>query len=293
MDRRDEAGTARNDKVVNCLYQNRNALFRLVGFPWAGGGSNYFAKWGQGIPNSVEVHAIRLAGRESRLEDPFPSDIYQMVDEIAYALLRVLQGENFAFFGHRYLTSVLKDIWGSFFRHKSMVNVVLCVLWDACLCFGYTASPLLERTIDSLWLYIGSYATFMTVLHLKEKYMLEPVHLFVSGISAPHSKARLCFSEDLSEEQITCLLEDSGGTPADFVDDKPFLQQFPKLVTDSCIASNHILAWENVTSGSFDIRVLPGCHFYLLEPSTEIFIKNYITKSLEVSVLHCCWIFSL
>ncbi|XP_057399754.1 meiosis expressed gene 1 protein homolog isoform X2 [Balaenoptera acutorostrata] len=48
-------------------------------------------------------HAIRLAGRESRLEDPFPSDIYQMVDEIACALLLVLQGENFAFFGHRQL----------------------------------------------------------------------------------------------------------------------------------------------------------------------------------------------
>ncbi|TEA34545.1 hypothetical protein DBR06_SOUSAS14510026, partial [Sousa chinensis] len=204
-------------------------------------------------------HAIRLAGRESWLEDPFPSDIYQMVDEIACALLPVLQGENFAFFGHS----------------------------------------------------IGSYVTFMPVLHLKEKYKLEPVHLFVSGIS----KARLCFSEDLSEEQITCLLKDLGGTPVDFVDDKAFLQPFPKLVTDSPIVSNSIFdtpseavlscestcitvsedtpadleAWEDVTSGSFDIRALPGCHFYLLEPSNEIFIKSYITKSLEVSMLHCCW----
>ncbi|XP_043337263.1 S-acyl fatty acid synthase thioesterase, medium chain-like [Cervus canadensis] len=54
MESRDKAETIRNEKVVNCLYQNRNALFRLVCFPWGGGGSNFFAKWGQDIPNSVE-----------------------------------------------------------------------------------------------------------------------------------------------------------------------------------------------------------------------------------------------
>ncbi|KAB0384241.1 hypothetical protein FD755_006158, partial [Muntiacus reevesi] len=95
-----------NEKVVNCLYQNCNAIFRLVCFPWGGGGSTFFAKWGQDIPNSMEVHAIRLAGRESRLDELFASDMHQVVDEIACALLPIIQGENFAFFGHRYLTSV-------------------------------------------------------------------------------------------------------------------------------------------------------------------------------------------
>ncbi|KAG5201425.1 hypothetical protein JEQ12_004188 [Ovis aries] len=104
----------RNEKVVNCLHQNLNALFRLVCFPWGRGGSTYFAKWGQDIPNFVEGRSrlpqqfsdpfkqcmpCGLLG-ESRFEEHFASDMHQVVDEIACALLPIIQGENFTFFGH-------------------------------------------------------------------------------------------------------------------------------------------------------------------------------------------------
>lgn len=50
------------------------------------------------------VHAIRLAGRESRIQEPFAQDIQQVVEEIAQALLPILQDKPFAFLGHRYFT---------------------------------------------------------------------------------------------------------------------------------------------------------------------------------------------
>ncbi|KAM6216204.1 S-acyl fatty acid synthase thioesterase, medium chain [Rhynchocyon petersi] len=167
-------GKARNDKVVNCLFQNPNAIFRLICFPWAGAGSIYFARWGKKIHDSIEVYSIRLAGRESRHEEPFASDIRHVAEEIACALLPVLQDKPFAFFGHS----------------------------------------------------MGSYIAFMTALQLKEKHEPQPMHLFVS-------------------------------------------------------------AWKDTTSGNVDIHRLPGNHFYLLEPSNETFIKNYITKCLELSTLSC------
>lgn len=49
----------------------------------------------------------------------------------------------------------------------------------------------------------------------------------------------------------------------------------------------YFLGWEDITSGKVDSHMLPGDHFYLLEPNNENFIKNYITKCLEVSLLAC------
>ena len=58
------------------------------------------------------------------------------------------------------------------------------------------------------------------------------------------------------------------------------------MVASSVIKYNSVFsAWKDVTSGSFDSFVLPGNHFYLMEPSNTSFIKNYITKALEISLL--------
>lgn len=45
---------SRNTDVINCLYQIPNAIFKLICFPWAGGGSIHFAKWGQMNPELLE-----------------------------------------------------------------------------------------------------------------------------------------------------------------------------------------------------------------------------------------------
>ncbi|XP_037703451.1 S-acyl fatty acid synthase thioesterase, medium chain [Choloepus didactylus] len=262
MERTDGASKARTGKVVNCLFPNPDAVFRLICFPWAGGGSVYFAKWGQEIHNSLEVHSIRLAGRESRSEEPFVNDIHQVADEIAHALLPVLQDKSFAFFGHS----------------------------------------------------MGAYIAFMTALCLKEKYKLEPMHIFVSSANAPHSKSRFHLPETpkMSEEQIIHYIMEIGGTPENLTNNEELLQQYiPKLMADIYLASNFFFdsppeavlscgltcfvgskdfaedleAWKDITSGSFDIHVLPGNHFYLMEPSNESFLKKCITRHLELSAL--------
>ncbi|KAL0627680.1 S-acyl fatty acid synthase thioesterase, medium chain [Plecturocebus cupreus] len=210
----------------------------------------------------MSVHAIRLPGRESRIGEPMATDIYQLIDEITCAMLPVIQGKPFALFGHS----------------------------------------------------LGAYLAFKTALHLKEKHKLEPWHLFLSSAFSPHSKAWIQIPKELSEEQICRYLLDFGGTPINFLEDKELLQQYiPIMMADvkiigTCISespSKSILScdltcflgsedtdlakdtevWKDVTTGSINIRELPGDHFYLKNPANEKFIKNYITKCLEVASL--------
>ncbi|XP_005081342.1 S-acyl fatty acid synthase thioesterase, medium chain [Mesocricetus auratus] len=264
MEKTDHAKRTRNEKILNCLFQKPNAVFKLICFPWAGGGSIYFAKWGETVNDLLEVHAVRLAGRETRLQEQFATDIYEIVDEIVTALLPIIQDKQFAFFGHS----------------------------------------------------LGSYIAFLTALSLKEKHKMEPLHFFVSSASAPHSKFQLQIPElnKLSEDQIRHYLLHFGGTPKHLIDDQEFLNHCtPILKADvgivksfvfdppseaplsqdiTCfIGSDDIIkdteGWKDVTSGKLDIHMLPGDHFYLLNPDNENFIKNYITKCLELSSLDC------
>uniref|UniRef100_A0A8I6GAB2 S-acyl fatty acid synthase thioesterase, medium chain n=1 Tax=Rattus norvegicus TaxID=10116 RepID=A0A8I6GAB2_RAT len=248
--------------VLNCLYQNPDAVFKLICFPWAGGGSIHFAKWGQKINDSLEVHAVRLAGRETRLGEPFANDIYQIADEIVTALLPIIQDKAFAFFGHSF----------------------------------------------------GSYIALITALLLKEKYKMEPLHIFVSGASAPHSTSRPQVPDlnELTEEQVRHHLLDFGGTPKHLIEDQDVLRMFiPLLKADAGVVKKFIFdkpskallslditgflgsedtikdieGWQDLTSGKFDVHMLPGDHFYLMKPDNENFIKNYIAKCLELSSL--------
>ena len=43
-----------SDKFLNCLFSKPKAKFALICFPWAGGGSNFYAQWGKMFPEFIE-----------------------------------------------------------------------------------------------------------------------------------------------------------------------------------------------------------------------------------------------
>jgi medium-chain acyl-[acyl-carrier-protein] hydrolase len=72
---------------------------RLFCFPYAGVGASAFRLWAAGLPDSVEMCAVQLPGRESRLREP----ALRRIDAIVAALLPALRPHldvPFAFFGH-------------------------------------------------------------------------------------------------------------------------------------------------------------------------------------------------
>lgn len=77
---------------------NPSAPVRLFCLPHGGGAASVFREWAPCLP-AVEVAAIQLPGRESRLGEPPLDRMGELVDQLSEDIRRHL-GRPFAFFGH-------------------------------------------------------------------------------------------------------------------------------------------------------------------------------------------------
>lgn len=76
-----------------------NLEARLFCFAYAGGGASAFREWPGGLPSTLEVCAVQLPGRESRLRETALRSIPAVVDAATTALLPLLD-VPFALLGH-------------------------------------------------------------------------------------------------------------------------------------------------------------------------------------------------
>ncbi|NXF03037.1 SAST synthase, partial [Smithornis capensis] len=184
----------------------------------------------------------------------------------------------------------------------SMVNEVTSVL----------LKELQEKPFAFFGHSFGSYLSFAVALHLKEKYGLEPVHLFVSSAHAPSSEAVTHLKDisiaNASDEELLAYIQMLGGTPEllpnedlrkemllTFREDSRVFRTFcfekaemdiPLSCDITCFSGSDdkphdLRAWQEVTSGDTSFYELPGGHFYLLEPSNGIFLTKHITRCIE------------
>jgi medium-chain acyl-[acyl-carrier-protein] hydrolase len=90
---------AKTDSWIRCPTPHPAARLRLFCLPYAGGGASIFKNWGDALPDSIEVCAIQLPGREDRIaETPF-----RRVEQLLPVLLDRLRpylDRRIAFFGH-------------------------------------------------------------------------------------------------------------------------------------------------------------------------------------------------
>ncbi len=76
-----------------------NPRLRLFCLPFAGGGAALFRAWPEALSASVEVCAVELPGRGSRLREPAYTDLERLLDSLTGAILPLLD-RPFALFGH-------------------------------------------------------------------------------------------------------------------------------------------------------------------------------------------------
>ncbi|XP_025096490.1 S-acyl fatty acid synthase thioesterase, medium chain-like [Pomacea canaliculata] len=228
--------------MMNCRYPQPDSSLRLFCFPWAGGGSNFYARWGKDVPVNIEVFGVTLRGRESRFAETPCVSATETVAEIASTIHSEYGEKPVILFGHS-------------------MGALLC---------------------------------FQTAVFLKTVYGKEPQHLYLSGISAPHTESRRRESKDLSttsDEEFEQYVKELGGTPPEILENQDLFKLFlPTLKADFTIV-NQIVSeppdghpplscpitffdgaednvhdyegWSQLTSGSFTLYKFPGGHFYI------------------------------
>ncbi|KAA0710184.1 S-acyl fatty acid synthase thioesterase, medium chain [Triplophysa tibetana] len=158
----------------------------------------------------------------------------------------------------------------------------------------------------------GAMVCFSFADHLKKVFNLEPIHIFLSGASAPYSEARLQTPNrsNISDQEFLSWLISIGGTPPEVLANAELVKLFlPALKADICVAENYrcsrpstpflscpvscfdgqedtphdLQDWKIMTSGDFTVQMLPGSHFYLKDKANEQIILDHIKKHLETA----------
>ncbi|MBW3667585.1 MAG: thioesterase [Actinobacteria bacterium] len=220
------------------------ATARLVLFPHAGGAASFYRAWADRLPAAVELAVVQYPGREDRLHEPHPASLADLAGRVAHAL-RPLLDRPTALFGHS----------------------------------------------------LGASVAHETALRLEASGRPPLVRLFVSGRPGP---ARLRpGAKHLADDDALCAdVAQLGGT-REGVFDHPELRAIvlstlrhdyrmaetyrpaaarPLTVpitafvgdVDPEASVDEMGSWRACTSDSFDVRVFPGDHFYLVPLLAEV-----------------------
>jgi medium-chain acyl-[acyl-carrier-protein] hydrolase len=151
--------------------------------------------------------------------------------------------------------------------------------------------PLFDKPFALFGHSMGALISFEVARRLQSKHAVEPLHLFVSGLGAPHVPSREHPLHDLPEAELLKALKRLNGTPKELLESDDLMQLLlPTLradfsvcetytyrngsilncpitafggLKDSRLNQKKLEAWRLQTSSSFSIRMFPGDHFFL------------------------------
>jgi medium-chain acyl-[acyl-carrier-protein] hydrolase len=230
-------------------YPRPEATLRLLCFPYAGAGASVFQHWPNQLPASVEVWAAQPPGREHRIGES-PLRTVDALAEQAVAAGGPAFDEPYVLFGH---------------------SLGACVVYEIARRLRATSRP-------------------------------DPLHLIASGRRAPHLESVLDRPpmHTLSDEEFIERLRELDGTPAQVLADEQMMElllpvlradteaaetydvdeaSLPEIscpvtalggTDDTYIPREHVAGWAQTTSGSFDLEMLSGGHFFIDDRSEAV-----------------------
>ena len=229
--------TAKTDPWIRCAKPNPAARLRLFCLPYAGGGASLFRDWGQALPDSVEVCAIQLPGREDRIaETPF-----RQVEDLLPVLLEKLRpylDRPIAFFGHSMGAFLSYELARALTEeHRGPAHLIVS---------GQRAPHLPLSRPSSYHLSDAAFCDRLRSLNGTPASVLQEPELLTMIL--PLLRSDFEMSETYlrtSRSQLECPISVLGGEEDDEVDPAG------------------LEAWREATVGPVSVRMFPGDHFFL------------------------------
>lgn len=227
-----------NSKWFTTFLPVDRAQLRLFCFHYAGGSSNTFRTWQQHMPDDIQIIGVELPGHGRRLSENCKTDLLELAENIAGELNEHLD-IPFAFFGHS----------------------------------------------------MGALLSFELTRLLRKFSLPMPQHLFLSAHKAPHLPRDSDPIYNLPESEFVRRLYELNGTPKAVLENAELRELFLPLLRsdfqvcetynfteslpletpitvfggrhDNEISLESLRAWEKHTTGSFQLHVCEGDHFFI------------------------------
>ena len=232
------------------------ARFRLFCFPYAGGGTVEYRQWRDAFPGSVDLCPVMLPGREARLSVTPDAEMGALVTALADALWPLMRRTPYAFTGHS----------------------------------------------------MGAWIAYALTCELRRRRRDLPEHLFLSARRSPDLPSPRPAIYHLSDADfIDAIQSRYNAIPQKILDNPTFLRMFlPGLradftlldtwtcpseapldipitafygTEDTVVTPDLVRGWRAFTSGDFQLRQIPGGHFFLRD-ATDL-LTDVIAGSLR------------
>lgn len=236
---------------------NPLATMRLFCFPYSGGGASVFKQWPNELPNDIEVCAVQLPGRETRLAEPLFTQLNLLIQTMADALYPFLD-KPFTFFGHSLgaliayeLTHYLRSTYGI-----APLHLIASAHHAPQLPSPLTPIHALpeEEFVAELRRYNGIPEAVLAHAELRE--LLLPILRADFELFETH--------EHCEEAPLDCSLSAYGG------------------LSDEGVPHDALAAWQEQTTGPFAMHMLPGDHFFL--NSSQPLLLQTVGQELEQTI---------
>jgi medium-chain acyl-[acyl-carrier-protein] hydrolase len=217
---------------------NPQAALRLFCFPYSGAGASVYYKWAELLPAALEICAVQLPGRETRLTEPLFEHIDPLIVRLADALLPALK-PPFAFFGHSMGALISYELSRYLQRRHNIQPQRLLVS-------GHGAPQLPEREPPIHNLPEPEFVARLRELDGTPEAVLE--HAELRALLLPILRADFAICETYAHapgDLLDCPISAFGG------------------LQDRYVTRANLQAWQKLTRGPLSVRMFPGGHFYL------------------------------